>query len=168
MKSSGVREKATPQGGDRGPLSWPSCGPGRWLTVTTPCDEERAEDFIPMFEAGDIQASAEATDHSVSSLLGLALCWALRRDWEQGGRLEFVLEELRNKEGRSNVLTQGSPCSPTTRFTPITSPQAGVCTCHSPMLVNSYSEVPTPQLLIHSLHRVPAALCTFFHCRTHI
>lgn len=69
--------------------------------MTTPCDEERAEDFIPMFEAGDIQASAEATDPSVSSLLGLALCWALRRDWEQGGRLEFVLEELRTKRAEA-------------------------------------------------------------------
>lgn len=48
--------------------------------MKTPRDEETAEDLIPMFEAGDSQASAEATDHSVSSLLGLALCWALRRD----------------------------------------------------------------------------------------
>ena len=80
LKDSRVRKKATARGGDRGPLSWPSCGPGRWLTVKTPRDEETAEDLIPMFEAGDSQASAEATDHSVSSLLGLALCWALRRD----------------------------------------------------------------------------------------
>lgn len=152
-----------------GPLSWPSCGPGRWLTVTAQHEGERTEDLIPMFEAGDIQALAEATDHSVSSLLGLAFCWALRWDWEQGGRLEFVLEELWTTEGRGNVLAQGSPCPPTTLFTPTTFPQAGVCTCHSPpMLVNSYSEVPTRQLLNHSLHRVPAALCTFFHYRTRI
>lgn len=82
--------------------------------MTAQREGERTEDFIPMFEAGDIQALAEATDHSVSSLLGLALCWALRRDWEQGGRLEFVLEELWTTEGRGNVLAQGSPCSPTT------------------------------------------------------
>lgn len=32
--------------------------------------EERTEYFIPMFEVGDIQALAEATDHSVSFLFG--------------------------------------------------------------------------------------------------
>lgn len=56
--------------------------------------EERAEDFIPMFEVGDIQALAEATDHSVSFLLlgpqvGLG-----------AGRLEFVLEVLPTTESK--------------------------------------------------------------------